>query len=49
MAVKVVQKIAQAIVAEGDAPLLGALALDDQEAAFAVKITQAQITELDVS
>ena len=45
MAVKVVQKIAQAVVAERDASLLGAFALDDQEAAFAVKITQAQITQ----
>lgn len=46
MVIQIVQKITQAVVAERDASLLGTFPLDDQEAAFAVKITQTQITEL---
>ena len=46
MAVQVVQEIAQAVVAERDASLLGAFAPDDDESTFAVKVTQPQITEL---
>src|SRR5437667_8847768 len=46
MAIQVVQEIAQTVVAERDAPLLRAFTLDDQKAAFAIKITQAQIAEL---
>ena len=48
MAIKVVQEISQAVVAERDAPLLGAFTLDDEEAAFAVKITQARLQTLQV-
>ncbi len=49
MAIKVVEQVAQAVVAQGNAPLLGTLALHNQETPFAVEITVTEITELGES
>jgi hypothetical protein len=44
MAVQVIEQVAQTVVAQGNAPFLGPLALDDNGAMLAVKVLQAQIT-----
>src|SRR6266568_5531138 len=46
VAVQVVEQIPQAVVPERNASLFGALAFDDQEPTFAVKVAQTEIAEL---
>src|SRR5262249_4408753 len=46
VAIQVVQKITQAVIAERDTPLFGAFALDQDECMLAIKIPCAQSTQL---